>query len=388
MANAFLNPDIVAREALMLLQSQLVATRLFSRDYESDLNRGSKVGDTIRIRRRGEGVVDEYNGSTVTVRDIVETSIDLTLEKHFDATVKITDRERTLDLVSFSQQVLAPRMVEMGEKIDAYALLKLKDLPAVAGPSESAPAGLPNSLANLAAVRKTLNDLKVPMAPRFQIVSTEYEQTLLGVGEFVKVNESGASSALREAELGSLMGLRSFMAQNVDTTTFTTGTQTAAVVNGSGNPIAAGAVSIPYDGAAQATGTMKEGDILVIAGYGNVVVAALSTAVANAGTVTIKEPLREAVADNAVITVYDGGGNTRQNHGAAFHPNAFAFVAVPLDTPESAPSSYIQDPVTGLSIRATFDYDRNLKSDVLSLDILVGAKMVDGRLGAQIVKNI
>lgn len=381
MANTFLNPDIVAREALMLLQSEMTATRLFSRDYETDLNAGAKVGDTIRIRRRGAGVVDEYNGSTVTVRDITETSIQLTLEKHFDATVKITDKERTLDIVAFSSQVLAPRMVEMAEKIDSYALTKLKDLPNVAGPADMT---LPNSLADMALVRKALNDLKVPMSPRYQIVSTEYEQTLLGVGEFVKVNESGATSALREAELGSLMGFRSFMSQNVDSTEHTAGTMSTAVTNGAH---AAGLSTITYDTGDQASGTWKEGDIVTIAGYGGVVVAADATATTNAGTFTIREPLREAVADGVALTVFDGGGGTRENHGAAFHPNAFAFVAVPLDTPMAAISSYIEDPATGLSIRATYDYDRDLKSDVLSLDILVGARVVDGRLGAQIVKG-
>ena len=40
----------------------------------------------------------------------------------------------------------------------------------------------------------------------------------------------------------------------------------------------------------------------------------------------------------------------------------------------------------GLSIRVVYDYDRDLKSDVLSLDVLCGAKMVDGRLGGQILK--
>ena len=385
MANIFLTPDVIAREALVLLQSNLVATRLFDRRFENDLNAGAKVGDTIRIRRRSQGVVDEYNGSTVTVRDIQETSYTITLEKHFDATVKITSTDRTLDLLDFSEQVLAPRMVEMGEKIDSYALTKLNDIPNVAGPSEDAPAALPSSISDMALVEKTLNDLKVPMRPRFQIVSTEYKATLLGVDSFVEVDKSGSDSALRDAEIGRLSGFESFMDQNVDSTTFTSGTQTAAVVNGA---LLKGVSSIVYDGAAVAAGTLIEGDIITIAGYGNAVIAANSAASSNAGTLTIKEPLREDVADDVVITVYDGGGNTRQLHGAVFHPQCLAFVAVPLDKPASADSSFFNDPATGLSIRAVFDWDRDLKSDVLSLDILVGARMIDGRMGAQVVKNI
>ncbi len=388
MANTFLTPNIIAAEALVLLQSNLVATRLFSRRYEADLNPGSKVGDTIRLRRRSQGVVDEYTGSSITIRDIEETNINLTLEKHFDASIRITDRERTLDIVDFSEQVLAPRMVEMGEVIDTYALTKLKNIPNVAGPSSAAPAALPASIAAMALVEKTLNDQKVPLRPRYQIASTEYKATILGVDSFVEVDKSGADSALRLAEIGPIMGLSTFMAQNVDTSTHTSGTGTTALVDGSGVPLPKGASSIPMDGAAGATDTYLAGDIISIAGYGNVVVAADVTFSGNAGIVTIVEPTREDIADNAVTTMYDGGGLDREQHGAVFHPDCLAFVSAPLDLPAGAEAAYIQDPATGLSIRAVYDYDRDLKADVLSLDILVGALMVDGRLGAQIVKDV
>ena len=388
MANTFLTPDIIAAEALVLLQSNLVSTRLFSRRYEADLNPGSKRGDTIRLRRRSQGVVDEYNGTSITIRDIDETNINVTLEKHFDASIRITDRERTLDIVDFSEQVLAPRMVEMGEVIDAYALTKLADLPNPAGPSETTPAALPQSIVDMALVEKTLNDLKVPNTPRYQIASTLYKATLLGVDAFVEVDKSGADSALRLAQIGPIMGFNTFMAQNVDTATFTSGTQTTMVVDGGGNPVPAGSTTIPYDGGAAASGTLVVGDIVNIAGYGNVVIATLDTASTNAGNIIIKEPLREDVADDAAAVNYDGGAATRQLHGAVFHPDAFAFVSVPLDLPTGAEAAYMQDPATGLSIRAVYDYDRDLKADVLSLDILIGAAMVDGRLGGQILLNI
>ncbi len=383
MANLFLNPDIIAREALVLLQSTLIATRLFSRRYEADLNAGAKVGDTIRVRRRSVGVVDEYNGSTVTVRDIQESSINLVLEKHFDATIKITDRERTLDLVDFSEQVLAPRMVEMGEKIDTYALTKVLDIPNLAGPSEAAPAVLPASITAMALVEKTMNDLKAPLSPRFQITSTEYKAVLLSVDSFVEVDKSGATDALRQAEIGALMGFQTFMGQNVPTAEHTAGTQTTMLASAAALK---GALSIPYDTGGVAAGTLLIGDIVTITGYGKVVVSTNDTASSSVGTVFIKEPLREDVADTTAMVLYNTSG-TWETHGAVFHPDCFAFVAVPLDLPVGAEASYIQDPASGLSIRAVYDYDRDLKSDILSLDILVGAAMVDGRLGAQVLKN-
>jgi hypothetical protein len=400
MANTFLTPDQIAAEALVLLQSNLVVTRLFSRRYESDLNPGVKVGDTIRIRRRSDGVVDEYNGSTITIRDIVESSTTLVLEKHFDASIRITDKQRTLDLVDFSEQVLAPRMVEMGEKIDTYGLTKLWNLPNTAGVSENVIANpgtaglLPgqtvaNGVADMAKVDKTMNDLKIPLRPRYQIVSTEQKSNLLSVPSFVEVDKAGADDALRMAEVGPLMGISTFLAQNVDTTEHTTGTMESCVTNGA---LAAGATSVVFDTANGAAVTLKAGDIIEIAGYGNAVVNADVTASASAGTIVIREPLREAVGDGVAITVYDnvaasGGASTFERHGAVFHPDAFAFVSAPLDLPIGAEAAYIPDPATGLSMRAVFDYDRDLKADVLSLDILVGAEMVDGKLGAQVIKN-
>ncbi len=390
MVNTFLTPDVIAREALALLQSNMVATNLFSRNYETDLNAGAKVGDTIRVRRRANGTVDTYGtnlspGSTITVRDIEETSINMTLERHFDASIRITDKDRTLELAQFSEQVLAPRMIEMGEVIDTYALTKLLDVAETADWNGVASTSLIDSIADMAQVEKRANDLKWPGQPRLMIMSTTLKATLLGVTSFVEVDKSGADSALRLAEFGPLMGFRGFMGQNVPTTTHTTGTGVTAAVSAD---VAAGATAIPYDTSAGATDTWLTGDIVTIAGYGNVVLAASTTSVSNAGTLTITEPLREAVADTTGLTLYDGGGNDYQTHGVIFHPEGLAFVSVPLELPTSAQAAYIRDEATGLSVRAVFDYDRDLKADVLSLDILVGALMADGRKCARIIQGV
>ena len=48
--NKFLTPDIIARESLMILQSNTVMAGLVYRDYEEEFG-PSKVGDTITIRK-------------------------------------------------------------------------------------------------------------------------------------------------------------------------------------------------------------------------------------------------------------------------------------------------------------------------------------------------
>lgn len=386
MANTFLTTDLVAREALMLLRNNLVAARLFDRQYESEFTGQEKVGDTIRLRRRDEGSVQEFT-TTITKDTIDETNIDLVLEKHYDASFEVTTRELTLSIQDFSSQVIAPRIIQIAEQVDSYALLKLKDIPSFGGPSAATPAALPASIGDVATIRQTLNEQKVPLQQRIQIVSPEYEAALLSIDSFVEANKRGDNGrAIDSANLGFVMGMSHFMGQGVDSATFTSGTQTDGVIDGSASPIPPGTTTIPYDGGGAASGTLLIGDSVNIAGYGDVMIAGNDTAVTNAGNLILKEPTRKAIADDAVFTKYDAASGTRQLHGCAFHPRAFAFASIPLAIPPGANGSRIEE--GGLSIRVVQEYDIDSKKSIMSMDVLVGALLVEPRLATQVVKNI
>ena len=390
MANTILTIDDIAREALMLLRSTLVGVKLFDRRYETNFTGGEMIGDTIRIRRRGSGTVREFT-SSITVDDITESNVNLVLEKHYDLSFAVTSKQWTLDLQNFSEQLLAPNVLKMAEQIDAYALTKLKHLPHVAGTGETSfdgstavlPGALPSTVDHLAAINRKLDELKVPMAERVQLVSPTYKQALLSIDTFVEADKRGdGGTALEQARMGQLMSMSHFMDQNVDSSTVhTSGTTTSAACSAA---LAVGDTSIPYDTASGATSTWKAGDIVTITGYGNVVVAADNTASSNAGTLTIEEPIKEVVADTTVLTMYDAAG-TRTLHGAAFNPRAFAFAAVPLEIPQEADGAVIS--YEDLSIRLIRDYNITTKTSTISMDCLVGGVLVDGSLGTQIVRG-
>lgn len=61
--NKFLTPDIIARESLMILQSNTVMAGLVYRDYEEEFG-PSKVGDTITIRKPATFEAKEFSGHT------------------------------------------------------------------------------------------------------------------------------------------------------------------------------------------------------------------------------------------------------------------------------------------------------------------------------------
>ena len=104
MPNTILTPDIIAREALMVLHNNAVMANLVHRDYSSEF---AKVGDTISIRKPATFEAKEFTGE-IDIQDANETSIDVKLDKHIDVSFAVTSAEMTLDISDFSEQLLVP----------------------------------------------------------------------------------------------------------------------------------------------------------------------------------------------------------------------------------------------------------------------------------------
>lgn len=70
--------------------------------------------------------------------------------------------------------------------------------------------------------------------------------------------------------------------------------------------------------------------------------------------------------------------------GCVFHPYAFAFVTRPLAAPagvESYTTSY-----NGISLRVTRGYDMKTKTEMLSMDVLYGYKLLDPALAVKVTQ--
>lgn len=383
-----ITPSVVGNVAIMLLMNSLVATQTFSRSYQSNFNGANKIGDRIKVRRRQAGTVirtTPYATGTNTYQSPPETSIDVTLNYNHRIPIEIEAGDFDLDLKSFTEQIMAPQMVALAEDVDAASLLAFKEIPQIGGISRVAPAALPATAADLAQIERDLFEQKVTMQGLVHAVSGETYAGLVSSGTISSSEQRGdGGTALENADVGRVMALRHIRAQGIDNATFTSGTQTAITVAGA---LAAGATTIVYDGAGAAGGTLKEFDILEIPGYGNVVVDALATASSSAGSVTIKEPLRAAVANNVVITKYDAASGARQLHGAAYNPDAFAFVSVPGDEPLGGVNSVVVQ-FENIGVRVIWGYNMSGNKNQMTIDCYSGCTLVDGRLAVQTVKNI
>lgn len=372
--------DWLAREALLILQSNMVATQLYDRMYEADFTGTEARGDTIRVRRRDRGNAQEFTG-TIVSRPLEESSVDIVLEKHYDASFEITSKEATLDLDSFSEQVIEPEVVSIAELVDAYALSKINDLPNNAGVDGSGvPQAFASTIGGVAQYRKVLNNLKTPMAGRQAIWSPEADAGLLSIASFVEANKKGDDgTALAEASLGRVLGFDHWMAQNVDETALVSGDGASAQVVGI-NPV--GTKAIAVDTANGAAVVFADRSTIAINGT-NYTVNGDATMSGSAGTINILEGLKAPTAATDPVTTPYAVSDSFFPRGAMFHPRAFAFVSVPLEIPPGAEGAMMSN--NGYSIRIVRDYDILSKKSIISLDTLVGSRVVHGELGAKVV---
>ncbi len=382
--------DWLAREALLILQNNLVASLLFDRRYESDFTGTEARGDTIRLRRRDRGNAQEFTG-TINARGLEESTINLVLEKHFDASFEITSKELTLELDDFSSQVLEPQVVSIAELVDTFAVSKFKDLPNIANvDGTDLPLAAPTAIIDLANARKVNNETKVPMAGRVAVWDPTLEAAMLGIDAFVTADKKGdTGTALREASLGRVLGYDHFMSQNVDGETAlvipAVADQIGAINAMAGFPV--GTLALAVDGfTVSLTPAAPAGSNVTIGNFKYTVAVDFDTDMGGAGTLTILEGLKEPVADGDAVTLFGlAAGDNYFRRGALFHPRAFALASVPLVIPPGATGSSISD--QGISIRVIQDYDSTTKKAIISLDVLVGARVVDGSLGAQFVTD-
>lgn len=208
MPNTILTPDIIAREALMVLRNNAVMAKLVHRDYSSEFVGG--VGDTITIRKPASFVANEFDGN-IQVQDATETSVTVKMDKHLDVSFAVTAKQMALDIKDFSAQLLVPAMQAFADKIDKYLIA----LEAEATHRHPHADGV-IAPADLIAARKFLTENAAPMTDRRFVVGATAEADLLGNELFVSAEKIGDNgTALREASLGRKFGMDIYVDQNI-----------------------------------------------------------------------------------------------------------------------------------------------------------------------------
>ena len=283
MANTILTPDIIAREALMVLRNNAVMANLVYRDYSSEFVAG--VGDTITIRKPATFEAKEFT-SNIVLQDATETGVTVKMDKLLDVSFAVTAKELALEIADFSAQFITPAMQAFADKIDKYLIALEKDVTNRVdhATGDIAPADIVN-------VRKFLVQNAAPLTERRLVIGADAEADLLKNQAFTNAGSVGdEGTALREASLGRKYGLDIYTDQNI----------------------------------------VKTGDY---------------------------------------------------TPSIAFHRNAFALVTRQLPLPQGAASAAIMN-YDGFGLRVVRGYDISTKTDTVSIDMLCGVKLLDGKLAA------
>lgn len=208
MPNTFLTPDIIAREALMVLRNNAVMANLVHRDYSSEFVAG--VGDTITIRKPASFVAKEF-ATDIEVQDATEESATVKMDKHLDVSFSVTSKQMTMDIEDFSKQLLIPAMQAFLNKIDGYLLTLAKGVTNSVTATEDARNDIVDA-------RAFLTKAAAPLTDRNLVVGSDMEADLLKTDLFVSAEKVGDDgTALREASLGRKLGLDCYVDQNADT---------------------------------------------------------------------------------------------------------------------------------------------------------------------------
>lgn len=404
--NTIITNSMIANEALMQVENNLVLGNLVNRDYEKEFRKetnGYKPGNTVSIRRPPKYTL--RTGASMAVQDSQEGTVPLVVSTQIGVDLGgWTSADRTLKMSNFADRFLKSACMTIAQGVDAAVAGLYKDVWNWVG----TPGTQLTTFAGFAKAPQRLDEMAVMQGDRSAILSPADQWGMIGSVSQMYNNDS-AKTALQKARLPMLGNIDTYMSQN--SPQHTTGTKAGTpLVNGASQDVAYSAVKDSYqqtlitDGWTNSTAALKQGDVFTIAGVYAVnpvpgatgsskavqsylqqfVVKANGTADGSGNlTVTISPPIiasgayqtvSAAPADNAAITVM-GSASTTYGQNIAFHKNAFALAVVPMDKPEGA-VSVERATHNGLSIRMIPVYTGSDDTSAWRLDMLLGVKAI------------
>ena len=359
MPNTFTTLQDIARQALPQLIDNLVFPQLCYRDFS---NTFAQHGDTIQVRKPVVYTAAEFDASQgVTAQDITESTVAVKLDKIATVDVEASAIETATNIDDLNRVFIQPAAIALAQKINADGLALESEVFNTVDCSTK-------NLAALAAVRKAMNEARMPMTERRAIWDPEADAAFMTIDAIVHAEKSGTTEALREGSIGRVYGMDNYMSQAVKTYKTGITAATAIKVNGA---VTAGAKQLAIDGTTL-TGKLLAGEVLYIGGKAYKVAEDTSSASTNAiATVKVTTAL-PAIDDNTDVTLL----KRAYTANLAFHPMAFAYVTRPLYNPDGeGVSSYVTS-YNGISLRVTRGYNQQYKKSVYSMDVLYGYKCV------------
>lgn len=388
MSNTLLTISMITRESLRVLENNLTFTKQTNRQYSDQFAKsGAKIGSVVNIRKPVRYTVS--SGTALSVQDVTETQVAVTLDQQKHVDFEFTAVDMTLSIDDFADRYIKPAVAALANKIDNDGLALYNQIYNVVG----TPGTVPNALLTYLNAGVALDNNATPMDDLRSIcITPRMQATIVDALKGLFQSSQNIAEQYRKGRMGEAIGFSWYMDQNVATHT---------VGPLGGTPLVNGATqtgaSLITDGwTAAAASRLKKGDTFTIAGVfqinpqsrqstgdlqsfvvtadvssdgsGNLTVAISPSIV----TSTAYQTVTGSPADNAAITVL-GAANQTSPQGLAFHRDAFTLVTADLQMPNGTDmADRVASRKLGLSLRLVRDYDITTDKFPTRIDVLYG----------------
>lgn len=350
---------MVGRIAAVSLTNLTTGLSVVNRDYEADYKPSGK-GDTIRVRVLAD--LRAYDGPDITSTGanqvLTESYLSIVLNQDKNVPVTIPNKDMTLEIQDFKQQVTDQQMIPMADKIDTFIFGTIPLLcPNIVGEPGITPAS--DEVISDAGVR--LSEMGCPWDQRKFVLNPKARGAL---ATYIKAISNSAinAAALRRGHVGQTANMEFLESNNISSHT-NGGFDGTPIVNGATQ--IGSTIEIDGFGGGGATDVLLKGDIITFAGcfavkpvsgdilpYLKQFVVTADADAAATGTgeasVSIYPAIDTAIpgktcsaspTNGGAVTLF-GGASTTYTRNLACHKKAMTFAMSPLHPLDGGSVSY------------------------------------------------
>lgn len=214
MAISFI-PEVWSAMMLSSLKKNLVFAQpgVVNRNHEGDI---SSQGDTVKVRTMGRPTIGDYvkNTTSITPETLTDAQRTLVIDQAKYFAFELDDIDAAQSPGGELEESLTEAVYGLRDVADQFIAGKYTEAQA-----DNQIGTVSVTTADLAytQIRKlstVLDEANVPEQGRFVIVPPWYYGLLLENSKFVKVNESGTSAGLRNAQVGDVLGFTVLKSNN------------------------------------------------------------------------------------------------------------------------------------------------------------------------------
>jgi len=407
LANTLLTISMITREALMILENNLIFAKHVRRDFDGSFGiSGAKIGTTLNIRKPARYL--GRTGQGLQIEDATESQVPLALTTQRGVDIAFTSADLALSIDDFSKRFIKPAVANIANNIDYDGLQQYLNVYNCIG----TPGTVPNALLSYLKVGQRLDEEAAPRdSDRALIINPGMQATIIDALKGLFQSSDDIAKQYEEGTMGRVIGFKWSMDQNV-------GVQTigalggAPIVNGNGQT---GSQIITNGWTAVAAQRLNVGDTFTMAGVYAVnpqnrqntgalrqFVVTAPGASDGAGNMTINfspaivtagafQNVTNSPATGATLVIFDStgtvsaGGGTTTPQGLGFHRDAFTVACADLPLPGGVDmAARVSDKQVGFSIRLVRAYDINTDRFPCRLDVLYGWATLYAELACRI----